>query len=92
MVGIFMFICNRKLLPISLLIYYEINCNKHSHDTRNALNFHLPKIRTTLSQNSIIYQGPIIWNSIPVQICNSKSLNLFKTTFKRSLTECYIKE
>ena len=91
-VGIFMFLCKRKLLPISLLSYYELNCNIHSHDTRNALNFHLPKIRTTLSQNSIIYQGPIIWNSIPVQICNSKSLNLFKITFKRSLAECYIKE
>ena len=45
----FMFLCHRKLLPTSLLKYYSLNCNIHSHATRNAANFHIPKARTMLS-------------------------------------------
>ena len=76
--GIFMFLCHRNLLPTSLLKCFSLNCNIHSYATRNAANFHMPKVRTSLLHKSIIYQGPVVWNSIPDEIRNSKSLNLFK--------------
>ena len=52
--GIFMFLCHRKLLPTSLLKYYSLNCYIHSHATRNAANFHIPKTRTIISYKSIV--------------------------------------
>ena len=89
--GIFMFLCHRKLLPISLLKYYTLNCNIHSHVTRNAANFHIPKVRTTLSYKSVIYQGPLVWNTLPIYIRNSKTLNSFKTKYKQNLQDKYNK-
>ena len=70
--GIFMFLCHRKLLPTSLLKYYSLNCNIQ----RNAADFHIPKARTIISYKFIVYQGPVVWNSIPneIQVRNSKLL------------------
>ena len=78
--GIFMLLCHRKLLPTSVLKYYSLNCNIHSHATRNAAN--IPKARTMLTYQSIVYQGPVVWNTIPNEIRNSKTLNLFKCKYK----------
>ena len=87
--GIFMFLCHRKLLPTSLLKYYSLNCNIHSHATRNAANFHIPKTRTKISYKSIVYQGPVVWNSIPSEIRNSKTLKLFKCKYKKHIQVKY---
>ena len=87
--GIFMFLCHINLLPTSLLKYFSLNCNIHSYATRNAANFHMPKVRTSLLHKSIIYQGPVVWNSIPDEIRNSKSLNLFKIKLKNYFIQIY---
>ena len=88
--GIFMFLCHKKLLPTSVLKYYSLNCNIHSHATRNAANFHIPKARTMLTYKSIVYQGPVVWNSIPNEIRNSITLNLFKCKYKKFLQVKYL--
>ena len=87
--GIFMFLCHKKLLPSSLLHYYTLNSDIHSYPTRNAANYHLPSVRTCLSQKSIIYQGPVVWNSLSDEIRKSNTLNLFKARFKRFLFSKY---
>ena len=88
-VGIFMYLCHNQLLPELLLTYFDLNCNIHNHRTRNAINFHLPLTRTSFSQKSIIYQGPIIWNSLPPVIKESRSLNVFKSNLKKYILVKY---
>ena len=60
-------------------IKLQTNADIHSHTTRNSNNLRLPLYRKRKSQQSFIYQGIKVWNSL-----NEKSFN---TTggFKRSL-------
>ena len=54
----------------------------HSLNTRNR-NMPIPAFcRLSLSQNSIRFQGPKIWNDLPSVIRNSKSIRLFKKNLK----------
>ena len=54
-----------------------------SDDTISSLrsvdnkNFLVPKPKINLFKNSLTYSGAIIWNSIPLEIKNSNSLNIF---------------
>ena len=58
--------------------YYIKNSTIHQCNTRQKNNLHIPKCRTCLRQNTIIYQGPKLWNALPDGIKSSKSLNIFK--------------
>ena len=40
-------------------------------------NFLIPKPKLNLFKNSLSYSGAIIWNSIPLEIKKSKSLDIF---------------
>ena len=88
-VGIFMYLCYINALPESLLAYFNLNHNVHSYNTRNANNFHLPKARLTFFQNSILFHGPKIWNSLPPSIKESISLKVFKTKLKDHFLATY---
>ena len=87
---IFMYLCYNRQLPESLLKYFQLNRNIHSYGTRNASNFHLPKVRTQLYQKSLFYQGPIAWNSLPPTIQKSNSVNILKSSFRKYLLEKYL--
>ena len=84
-----MFLWHRKLLPDSLMHYFTLNCNIHLYYTRNAKNFHIPKVRTSLFQKSVFYQGPLIWNSIPDDIRKVTSFNVFKRKLKENFIQNY---
>ena len=58
--------------------------NKHNYGTRNSYNKHLniPKPRTEQYKHSLLYNGPILWNSIPLFIRNSDNLDFFKAKLK----------
>ena len=45
--------------------------------------------RSTLSQHSVSFMGPHIWNDIPNHIRSSSSLPVFKKIFKNYLIEQY---
>ena len=51
-------------------------------------NFLIPKPKLNLFKNSLSYSGAIIWNSIPLEIKDSNSLDIFvkkcKAWMKRS--------
>ena len=87
---IFMYLCFNHFLPDSILCHFTLNCNIHSHLTRNAFNFHLPKTRTAFYQRSLFYQGPVNWNSLPLSLQKSKSVNIFKKQYKYSLLDKYL--
>ena len=84
-VAIFMFLCQHRLLPKSLLQLFFLNNHFHNYSTRSASDFHIPKSHTTFFQRTIIYTGPHLWNSLPCAIRDSKSLNIFKSRYKKYL-------
>ena len=61
----------------------------HSHDTRyNFLNPVFQRLTLTQRQ-SVAYQAPNNWNSIPLDIKNSVSLASFKRSYKKYLLSLY---
>jgi len=64
--------------------YYIKNSTIHQCNTRQKNNLHIPKCRTCLRQNTIIYQGPKLWNALPDGIKSSKSLNIFKKQLRHT--------
>ena len=87
--AIFMYLCSKKMLPISLLNHFCRNDSIHTYETRNASNYHIPQARTTVFQKSIFFNGPKIWNNIPEMIKTSPSFNLFKRRYKQYLLATY---
>ena len=60
-------------VPQTLKDHFSINERNYNH---NNAKFHLPLANTNLFKQDIIYQGPKLWNSIPINIKNKVSLHL----------------
>ena len=87
--AIFMFSCQRQILPLSLTRYVSINSSIHSHCTRSNADFHIPYARTSVSQKTIYYAGPKLWNALPPYLKSAPSLNVFKRQYKERLLQSY---
>ena len=61
----------------------------HGYSTRYFNNFNLPFYRTGLCQRSVFYQGPKLWNLLPVILKNCRSVYSFKKNFKCFLLDKY---
>lgn len=63
----------------------------HSHNTRSSskLNYHIPIIKSNLAKTSFYYQGPIVWNSLPLKIKTATSFH-FKFLLKKYLLNHYL--
>ena len=70
-----------NIAPSYLINLFEMR--NSSDDTISNLrsvankNFLIPKPKLNLFKNSLSYSGAIIWNSIPLEIKNSNSLDIF---------------
>jgi len=57
--------------------------SNNPYNTRSNAEFLLPQVRTELHGNSSLrYLCPLIWNIVPQEIKNSKSLAVFKNLIK----------
>ena len=61
----------------------------HSYLTRSRNTLRTPLCRLTYTQQSVNYQGPLIWNEIPIDIKESRSISTFKYKFKNYLINQY---
>ena len=86
---IFMYLCNNNLLPDYIKTFFKFNQDVHGYNTRNAKDFHLPKPRLSSFKNSILFQGPQIWNSVSIDIKQSVSLNVFKSRSRQFILNSY---
>ena len=59
------------------------------YNTRNSNNLYSRFQRLTLTQQSIYFKGPALWNSIPADIRDSRSLGIFKRNYKKFLLAAY---
>ena len=83
--AIFMFNLSNNLLPKIYNVIFTLNCLIHNHNTRNAQNIRLPLNRTSITQKSIFFNGPMLWNNLPLKLKNSKTVKQFKQLYKRHL-------
>ena len=81
-----MHILYHKQHPTNLNQYFTKSCLRHSHRTRNStsLLFTVPLTKSTKLQQSFLYQGVKIWNSIP-QTIKTSSFHAFKSDCKEFL-------
>ena len=79
----YMFKIRNSLLPALGHHQFVVNSATHEYGTRKKDDLKLPYCRTNLCQNTICFQGPKLWNNIPADIKQTKSLNIFKHSVKQ---------
>ena len=88
-VGTFMYKYCNNLLPLTFNNTFTTNANNHKYSTRHASDFALPNCKLEFGSKSISYLGVKVWNTIPTQVKNSKSIHSFKTNYKKSFIFSY---
>ena len=68
----------QNILPPNIIQMFRINSSIHQYDTRISNSFHLFKVNSNLTKNSVRFNFPVIWNSIPDNIKSLQYLNMFK--------------
>ena len=65
-------------LPKCFSDFFEIPSNVHSYSTRYASgdNYSLTRFKNTISQRSIRYVGPKLWNELPSDLKNYAQNNI----------------
>ena len=61
---------------------FQSNQMIHKYNTRHKLNIHQAYCRTLTRQNTLQFQGPKVWNSLPDVIKHLPSIFLFKRKLK----------
>ena len=81
----FMYKKQNNYLTCHMSLKFEMNCDIHDHDTRQAKDLHMIFSRTKTRQLTIQTQGILLWNSLPKTIINAPSLATFKRKMKLHL-------
>ena len=66
-------------------------CSKFTRATSHN-NYFIPFFNTNKAQQSIKYQGPLVWNALDSDLKSCNSLKTFKTKLKNSLIKKYEQE
>ena len=61
----------------------------HAFVTRGQFDARPAFQRLDLTQHSIYYSGPIVWNSLPFAIRESETVNVFKKQLMNYLIQVY---
>ena len=59
----------------------------HSYPTRRRNDFYISTCRTSKAQNNVFYYGLLLYNELPPNLKNIDSVEIFKKTLKKYLTE-----
>ena len=81
-IGKVMYLYKNGLLLDSFNDMFLLNCDIHSHNTRNKNSFRLPYCKTNVRKFSLRFQGPKIFNSLSSEIHNASSTALFNSKLK----------
>jgi hypothetical protein len=73
----FMFDYHNNNLPNSLCNIFTPNHDIHNHNTRHRDDPHISSRRTAYAGQSLLHQGPKIWNEISREIKESKNIHIF---------------
>ena len=82
--ALFVFKYRSKALPSAFKSYFlEVYVDRSTPSVIQT-NLFIPFTKSTMLQRSITYQGPIIWNSLDLNIKKQNSTKLFKNHLKKS--------
>ena len=86
----FMHSHHNKTLPDCFLSIFQENSENHTHYTRASedIIYNTILCRTVRGQRSILFNGPKIWNDIPLSI-KKASKNKFKKQYKTHILSSY---
>ena len=62
--GVLMYKFEKRLLPTAIQRMFIVNSSIHNYNTRLSSKFHIFSVRTNLSQSTVRFQGPTLWNSL----------------------------
>ena len=81
--AILMYKMINNLAPTYLLDSFKFQSEIHSRQLRSSspLQLYIPKPKIEFFRQSFVYSGSSIWNELPKDIQNAKSLNKFKTLY-----------
>jgi hypothetical protein len=74
-------------LPILFHHNLPTNSQIHDHDTRSKSDFHINLPPTNIGTRAINYLSSKIWNSLPTDLKNIQSKNIFKKSSKLFLRQ-----
>ena len=80
-----MFKCLNRQAPSYLCDQFTLQSDLHTYMTRNSVNgcLSIPKPNKELYKQSLLYNGPKVWNSLPNELKNASSVLTFKTIYKK---------
>ena len=81
-VSSFMYLYHNDALPISFTQIFQTGNQIHQYSTRYSDFYRPHTCRTNIKKFSILFQGPRIWNSLPNNIKNAPTFNIFKRVIK----------
>ena len=87
--AVIMFHFQNRELPSVFNNIFTPNDEIHNYPTRQNSMYHLPKTRTAFTQNTFIFTAPKFWNSLPLEIRDSKVLGTLKRKLKKILINFY---
>ena len=87
-----MYKCMNNLAPSYLSQLFTKRSRTHSFLTRNRDSLQLPRCRTALAQQSFVFRGVTIWNSLPEELRNCSSIVSFKNQLKSELLSKWLND
>ena len=87
--GSIMYNLENGTLPSVLNEIFRKNNQIHNYNTRQATALHLPRVRTTFALNTLACTGPRYWNSLPIYVTCSVSVDVFRRKLKLLLLSNY---
>ena len=82
LVGRLMFRIHNHELENIFSDFFTVNNELHTHDTRQALHYHIPSPKTNLGKSCLRYHGAVIWNKIIAMKISTKTSDF---VFSRNL-------
>ena len=87
--GVFMFKYSINDLPRAFKTFFSKRSDVHNYPTRHGNDFNMTNNKKTFPDRAIRTNGPILWNSLPENMKQSKSLKHFRTQLKQNLIQNY---
>jgi len=78
---------NSPSLPVLYKDIFKYNSDIHDHSTRQQNRLRPIKTKSNLTQFTILFRGPSIWNTLSLSNRNCQSLSVFKKSIKNNLIE-----
>ena len=83
-IGKFMWQVNNNEIPRNISQLFHVK--NRIIGLENNIKYYIPSVNLIIVKNSVFFQGPKLWNEIPIDIRNKKSLASFKTLYRKYLS------